>query len=168
MTAAAAALAALLAFLAITMRNQGERSSGGSWTWAGTANVYAVWQTIGDRRRVVIFPQYLNARPLQQAAAAGRANVPNPAVGRFVWSDGGYDYGGTLIRFPAGRDLAIVGPDGSVTFLPLKPAYVPRNPGAAPVDLEALAADGVLPPWAAYADDEGSDRPRRDEASLQK
>lgn len=98
-----------------------------------------VAQPGGNGRRVLIYPQYVNATPLK--VDVQRANVTNP--NRASWSGGRLAYAGRDVRFPAGTNTAFAHPDGSVTYSAVPETYF-RSDG---IDADAMWQAGLLPPW---------------------
>lgn len=116
--------------------------------------------------RGVIYPQYLNPKPSARRHYRD-GNVENPQSAS--WRDGAMFYGEARIKYPPGKDTAVIAPDDSITFISLSPDYLnygpvqstrvwfvfedrkrfPRYEGG--LNVEKLEAAGLLPSWARFA-----------------
>lgn len=129
--------------------------------------------------RAVIYPCFLTPGPAPyrdygdhyEYRDMGEGIVRNPL--RVTWQDATPSCGGSQIDFPIEKDTAVIAPDGSITFIHLRPDYVNYGPAQTlrlwriferrmqlpdvqhPLNVGKLEAAGLLPSWARFA----SERP---------
>lgn len=116
--------------------------------------------------RGVFVPKYLNANP-SRFHWFHSGNVDNPAADYFLHRRGKYFYvAGRRIDFPTGKNVAVIAPNGSTSFITLSPrhfhygdeqtrviwGFTARKRFPNRLNFQALKADNLLPAWAVYRD----------------
>lgn len=130
--------------------------------------MYSCYDDYGEGGfRGVFVPKYLNANP-SRFHWSGSGNVNNPVADNRLQRRGKHFYlGSRRIDFPKGKNVAVIAPDGSISFITLSPrhfhygdektrvvwGFTARKRFPVGLNIQALKDDNLLPAWAVYRDE---------------